>query len=299
MNNPSYVVITPVRNEEKYVGKTIESMVNQTILPKEWIIVDDGSTDRTPQIIHEAARQYSWIRTVHRPDRGFRKSGGGVIEAFYDGYNALSFHDWDFIVKLDGDLSFEANYFEECLKHFLEDPKLGIGGGAVWSTVDGKLINDGQNDPPFHVRGATKIYKRPCWQGISPLAKAPGWDTIDEVKANMLGWRSYTFKDMKLIQHKMTGAGDGNWTNWFKNGRANYITGYHPIFMLGKCLKRLPGRRGHIISVALWSGFFSGYLKKIPQVEDRRAIQYLRKQQLSFILGKPSIYSGPCSKFRR
>ncbi|MEM4406754.1 MAG: hypothetical protein QXS68_06880, partial [Candidatus Methanomethylicaceae archaeon] len=213
-----------------------------------------------------------------------------VIEAFYDGYAALSFHDWDFIVKLDGDLSFEPVYFEECFRRFREDLKLGICGGAVWSRAGERLVNDGQNDPKFHVRGATKIYRRACWEQISPLVKAPGWDTIDEVKANMFGWRTVTFRDLKLIQHKVTGSADGTWGNAFKNGVANYIAGYHPLFMLAKCVRRLIGEGRILAPVALWAGFCSGYLRGLPRVEDRRVLRYLRRQQIFRILGKPSIY---------
>src|SRR5690349_10247933 len=120
MNSPrtEYVVITPVRNEEEHVKATIESMIAQTVRPSEWIIVDDGSTDGTAAIIDDYASRYSWIRTIHRKNRGFRKSGGGVVEAFNDGLAAVQFPAWQFIVKLDGDLEFEPQYFQRCFAHF-------------------------------------------------------------------------------------------------------------------------------------------------------------------------------------
>ena len=110
-----YVVITPVRDEKEHIQSTIESMVCQTVLPGEWIIVDDGSKDGTGEIIDGYARQYSWIKAIHRQDRGFRKSGGGVVDAFYDGYMALTSDEWEFLIKFDGDLTFAADYFEKCL----------------------------------------------------------------------------------------------------------------------------------------------------------------------------------------
>src|SRR5579862_7957916 len=124
----SYVVITPVRDEEEHLQSTIESMVQQTVLPKEWIIVDDGSKDHTGEIIDDYASRYPWIKAVHREDRGFRKAGGGVVDAFYDGYRVLTCSEWDFVVKFDGDLIFDADYFEKCLGEFHLDSKLGIGG---------------------------------------------------------------------------------------------------------------------------------------------------------------------------
>jgi len=213
-----------------------------------------------------------------------------VIEAFYDGYSKIGCTNWDFLVKLDGDLSFAPDYFEKCFSHFSAEQDLGIGGGMVCLLENGGLREDSPGDPPFHVRGATKIYRRACWDRISPLAIAPGWDTIDEVKANMLGWTTRTFRDLTLIQHKKTGSADGRWRNWFKNGLANYITGYHPLFMLGKCLKRIFQKPPFLASAGLLAGFCSGYLRMVPQVEDARLIRYLRGQQIRRLTGRSSIY---------
>ena len=126
-----YVIITPARDEESYIRSTIESMLAQTILPAEWVIVNDGSTDGTGKIIDEYSARYPWIRAVHRTNRGFRKAGGGVVDTFNDGYRTLTCKDWDFIVKLDGDLSFEPDYFEKCFANFENEPSLGVGGGVI------------------------------------------------------------------------------------------------------------------------------------------------------------------------
>src|SRR5215472_13913521 len=127
MNSPQvrYVIVTPVRDEEAYLRLTVESVIKQTILPVEYAIVNDGSKDRTGYIIEEYARQHPWIRAVHRQDRGYRKWGAGIIEAFYDGFHALSCKNWEFMSKLDGDLSFEPDYFEGTFKKFVENPRLG------------------------------------------------------------------------------------------------------------------------------------------------------------------------------
>lgn len=285
-----YIIITPVRDEMLYIEKTIESVKNQTIRPSKWIIVDDGSTDGTGQILDKHAAQTSWINVIHRDDRGSRVAGGGVIEAFYSGYATLTNQSWDFIVKLDGDLSFSADYFENCFKIFETEKTLGIGGGTVCQLEDGQIRVDSVGDPPFHVRGATKIYRHACWEKIHPLLQAPGWDTIDEVKANLHGWTTRTFPDLPIIQHKPTGGADGNWRNWFKNGLANYITGYHPIFMLLKCVKRMFQKPYLISGVGLFAGYCSGYLFKKQQVPDNDAIKYLRQQQVRRLLLQPSIY---------
>jgi poly-beta-1,6-N-acetyl-D-glucosamine synthase len=286
-----YVIITPARNEGLHLQKTIDSVVAQTLKPQKWIIVNDGSTDNTRQIIDEAAIQYSWIHAIHRPDRGFRKSGGGVMETFYDGYRLLSEESWDYLVKLDGDLSFEPTFFADCLTRFDVDPKLGIGGGTIWGEVGGVLREESLGDPPFHVRGATKIYRRACWQAIGGLIKLTGWDTLDEVKANMVGWKTYSFPEVKLMHHRYTGNADGVWKNWVKNGRGSYIIGYHPLFMFFKCARRLFEWPYGIISAALWYGFVTGYLLQIPRNQEPDVVQYLRREQIRRLLLRPSIWA--------
>jgi glycosyltransferase involved in cell wall biosynthesis len=293
MNPVRYVIITPVRNEEVFLGKTITSVATQTIQPTEWIIVDDGSKDRTGGIADAAAAQHSWIRVLHRVDRGFRKNGGGVMEAFRDGLQRVLTGDWDFLVKLDGDLTFAPDYFEKCFQHFESNSKLGIGGGLICNEIAGQRVLDSKEDPKFHVRGATKIYRRACWDAIGGLIQTTGWDTMDELKANMLGWKTYTFPELPLIHHRETGGADGSWRNWFKNGRANYIVGYHPLFMLGKCVKRTFRRPYGLASLALLCGFVTGYFSRVPQrVADRKVIRYLRGEQLRALLGKKCLWKA-------
>src|SRR5271166_6438519 len=181
-----YVVVTPARDEASHIGETIGSLVHQTIRPAEWVIVDDGSTDGTGEIAERFADRYSWISVLHRPDRGKRQNATGVMEAFQHGYRSLKANDWDFIVKLDGDVSLNPDYFENCFREFQRNPTLGIGGGSICHLENGALKIE--SCPRFHVRGATKIYSRACWEAIGGLLSVPGWDTVDEVKANMLGW---------------------------------------------------------------------------------------------------------------
>ncbi|MEW6681747.1 MAG: glycosyltransferase family A protein [Nitrospirota bacterium] len=284
----TYVVITPARDEGRHIEKTILSMLAQTIRPKQWIIVNDGSTDDTGAIADRYAERTSWIKVLHRENRGFRKSGGGVVETFYEGYDALASSDWGFVVKLDGDLSFAPDYFEGVLRRFTADPQLGIGGGDIYHIVGGRL--ERERTPAFHVRGATKVYRRECWVAVGGLIRAPGWDTLDEVKANMLGWKTYSFNELRLIHHKYTGSADGTWGNSVKNGRANYIAGYHPVFMLLKCIKRAYEKPYLISALGLLYGFVTGYTKRIQQVPDVQLILYLRKQQVRRLLFRESIW---------
>lgn len=286
--NPKYVIITPARDEERHIEGTLESVCSQTTLPDEWVIVDDGSNDRTGEIIDRYAAKFLWIQAVHRQDRGFRKSGGGVMEAFYDGYNKLQSREWEFIVKLDGDLSFPPEYFEKCFEHFGEDPKLGIGGGEIHHSVSGQLKLE--VNPRFHVRGATKIYRRSCWEAIEGLWPAAGWDTIDEVKANMLGWKTCSFPELRLLHHRFTGTEEGLVRDRMKHGVACYVSGYHPLYVAASCVYRLRQRPYVIGSAAIMYGFLKAFFTRPPRLEDRSYLSYIRGQQLRRLCGMESIW---------
>jgi glycosyltransferase involved in cell wall biosynthesis len=290
MNQPLYVIISPVRNEGEFLPFTVKSLTQQTITPAKWVIVDDGSTDQTRMIAERAAEQHPWIKVVGRTDRGFRQAGTGVIQAFYDGYGVVAEDQWDYVVKLDGDVTLPADYFEECFAHFAANERLGIAGGTVCKRVAAGLEPESKVDPPFHVRGATKIYRRECWRQIGGLLRQPGWDTLDEVKANMLGWSTVTFLEIQLEHHRPAGGAYGTWNNWVKNGLANHIAGYHPLFMAIKCLKRSLQAPVVIGAVGLWWGFLSGYVRGGEQVNDRALIRYFRQQQISRLLGRPSLW---------
>jgi poly-beta-1,6-N-acetyl-D-glucosamine synthase len=283
---PKYVVISPVRDEGHLLGQMILCMVSQTLRPEQWVIVDDGSNDNTGVIIDESASKYPWVTAVHRSDRGFRAPGSGVIDAFYKGCESLKAPDWDFIVKLDGDLALPADYFQKCLAEFRADPRLGIGGGVV-GHPDGPRIRIEQT-PHFHVRGATKIYRRDCWEAIGGLLKAPGWDTVDELKANMLGWTTRSFPHLPILQNRPTGATNSTWGNWVKNGCANYVAGYHPLFMFLKCVRH--GLHSPVTGLALFYGYLSGYGRRAPRVEDKALIRYVREQQMRRLLNRDSIW---------
>jgi biofilm PGA synthesis N-glycosyltransferase PgaC len=285
---PTYVIITPVRDEETYLRLAIESVINQTIRPVEYVVVNDGSHDKTGDIIDEYVQNYSWIRAVHRKDRGYRKTGGGIIEAFYAGYDVLTCRDWDFMCKLDGDLSFEPDYFERCFEHFKRDERLGIGGGFLYYIKHGERILE--KGPLFHVRGGVKIYRHACWNRLGGLWVGPSSDTVDEVKAHMLGWTSRSFPELLLQHHRPTGAAYGRWGALKKDGRGDYVCGYHPLFEIAKCMYRLMRKPRVIGSLALLYGFVTGYVKRVPRVDDKELIRYLRRQQLNRLLGRETIW---------
>lgn len=283
-----YVIISPVRDEETVIKETIESVCGQTKRPVEWVIVNDGSSDCTGAIAEQYAAKHAWIHVLHRGDRGFRKSGDGVMEAFYHGYNLLHHKDWDFLVKLDGDLSFSPDYFEKCFAHFSEDASLGIGGGEIRHFIDSQMKPE--KNPRFHIRGATKIYRRACWEAIDGLWLAPGWDTIDEVTANMMGWKTYTFLELGLFHHRLTGLEEGLIRDRIKHGVACYVSGYHPLFVAASCFRRLTQKPRMLGSIAILYGFLKSHVTHPPRMHDRSYLVYIRAQQLRRLCGMETIW---------
>jgi poly-beta-1,6-N-acetyl-D-glucosamine synthase len=290
---PSYVIVSPVRDEEEFLSVTIASVCAQRHRPSVWVLVNDGSSDRTAQLINEAAARHPWIRSVHRANRGIRQAGTGVVDAFYAGYRQLTRTDHDYIVKLDGDLSFGPMYFEQCLSRMAANPSLGIVGGTCCVLDAGSLVPEFPRDPGFHVRGPTKIYRRTCFEQIKGLVAAPGWDTIDQMSANMLGWKTGTFRDILLRHHRPTGAAYGAWKDSAKCGLANYVAGYHPAFMVCKCLLRMlrrPFGGGVQDGLGHLAGFAKGYVLRVPRSADERLVSYVRNEQWRALTFRRSLW---------
>ncbi|MGB8475388.1 MAG: glycosyltransferase family A protein [Candidatus Acidiferrum sp.] len=282
-----YCIITAVRDEERFIAGAIDSVVGQTIQPAEWIIVDDGSSDATAGIVAERMQGYSWIQFIQRKNRGYRSTGGG-IEAFLDAYPLLQTQDWEYLVNLDGDLTFAPDYFARCFEHFQEMPQLGIGGGTLYSRKEGGL--EVERAPLFHVRGATKIYRRECWEKLGGLSRSLGWDTIDEIKANRLGWKTQSFEDLHLIHHRTSGTAWGEWRFAVLDGEADYLVGYHPAFFFFKCLRHLFHPPYLLRGLAVAYGYLRCLARRTPRIADRELRNYLRRQQLRCLLGMSSIW---------
>jgi hypothetical protein len=210
------------------------------------------------------------------------------MEAFRFGRQRVDDLDWDYLIKLDGDLEFAPDYFEQCFVAFDSDPKLGIAGGTLFDIYPDKIVHD--SHPEFHVRGATKIYRRECWDEIGGLFDIPGWDTLDEAKANQMGWTTATLHDPMIFQLRPTGKAAGSWANWVKNGVAAYRSGYHPAFVLARAGRRLIRPPSLTAPAGLTWGYFSSWMQKTERIDDPGLLQYVRAQQRNRLTGGASMW---------
>lgn len=277
-----YVVILPVRDEEKFIRLTLESMVRQTVLPRELVIVDDGSSDGTPGIVRKFVQVYPWIRLVRRADRGTRALGAGVVEAFKFGQENLSVSDFEFIVKLDGDLSFDADYFERLLAEFEENPKLGIASGATFILRNGKLVLEPINKG--HTRGPCKLYRRSCFEQIGGLVPIIGWDMVDDLYAQYHGWETRNYPELVLTHHRPMGTSQaGIWQGKIRHGRGRYVTGSHPLFVLASGIYRMTDRPYVVNGLGVICGYLGAWLKRHPRIDDPKIRKFRRKKELEML----------------
>ncbi len=281
-----YAIVTPVKDEEEYFPKTAAAVLSQDILPKKWIIIDDGSTDGTGDITERLASEYDWIEVIHNPPRNSRRPGGeGVID---QGLRSVDLDTLDYFVRMDGDLSFEPNYFSELFNRFAMDSKLGIASGVTFVPEKGGFTEE--TAPNFHTRGPLKTYRTKCFEAIGGLENVLGWDTVDDVRANMLGWKTRGFRDLQIVHFRRTQTAMGALKGKRNLGIAAYFAGYHPLFMLARSfwnMKRAPLVFGGI-SMAM--GYFGGYIKGHRQINDPELIGYLRRQQMNRLLRRETIW---------
>jgi len=278
-----YVIISPARDEDEYIERTIRCVISQTVQPLEWIIVDDGSSDETADIIWSYAIRYPWIRLIRLPNRGRRQRGAGVVSAFYEGYGRLEHRDYNFIVKLDVDLSFNALYFEELFRRFAVSPSLGIAGGALYTFRHGRWLLD--KAPLDTVYGPTKVYRRECFEQIGGLVRSLGWDAIDDLKAQLLGWQTRTFRDLVVLHYRPIGKRSGVIKAGLERGKGAYFMGSHPLFILARGLYRMGRDRPPVIAgLGLLLGYFGSWLKRKPRIDDAELIAFLRRKQLRRLL---------------
>jgi glycosyltransferase involved in cell wall biosynthesis len=275
-----YVLITPARNEAALIQKTLESMVTQTVLPERWVIVDDGSTDHTTEIVEGYVRCHPWIELLRRPQR-LERSFAGKAHAFNAGLERVKSLTFDVIGNLDADISFDPDYMEFLLQKFSEDRNLGVAGTpmveADFDTLRDSFYNE--ND----VYGACQLFRRACFEdvgGYTPV-KWGGIDWIAVRTARYKGWLTRSFLDKTFFHHRPMGATETNiWRARFDYGRKDYFLGNHPLWQVFRVAFQMLRRPYGIGGVLLLSGYLYSLITRVQRPVAPELLAFHRREQL-------------------
>jgi glycosyltransferase involved in cell wall biosynthesis len=275
-----YALVTPARNEEAYIEKTIRSVISQTVKPAKWVIVSDGSTDRTDEIVSDYLAKHHWmelIRMTEHADRHF----AAKVRSFNTGMERLQSTEYDIIGNIDADISFEPDFFEFLLKKFEEEPQLGVAGTAF--VEGGSIAYDYTIVNVEHVSGQCQLFRRKCFEGIGGYVpiKGGGIDWTAVTTARMMGWKTRTYVDKTFIHHRKMGTGaSGTLGAWFKLGRKDYLLGSHPLWEVLRGIYQMKRSPYIIGALFLLSGYLWSYVRRVERPIPQQLIEFSRGEQM-------------------
>lgn len=278
----SYVLLTAAYNEEAYIEQTIQSVIGQVHPPSEWIIVDDGSKDRTAEIAARYAETHDFIRVLTRKKN--EKAGhdwAAKVVALRYGLDHLCAHNYSYLGVLDADISVQNDYFKKIVLEFERNPSLGIAGGDILELQDGRFQHRPDNRE-YQVPGAVQLFRRKCYEQIGGLEPIPGGheDTVAETKARMHGWETRSFVDIPARHNRKTSCGGNSFLYVkYKEGVCQYYVGYHPIYQIASSLVRFKEKPFFLVGLARLAGFWSAILSGKKRYTSSEFVSYLRAEQ--------------------
>ncbi len=276
-----YILITPSRNEARFIENTLKSVAHQTVLPLKWVIVNDGSTDATGEIVAKYAAQYSWIELVNRPVREERHFAAKV-QAFDAGLERVQQLQYDIIGNLDADVSLDADHFEFLLSKFSQDSRLGVAG-TVFTEPSGYNSATDSFEGQTYVSGQCQIFRRQCFEEIGGYvpSKVGGIDWMAVTTARMIGWKTRSFREKSFLHHRALGTADrGVIAKNFEYGRKDYILGGHPLWQIFRSLYRTTQRPYMIGGVALFAGYLAAFLTRMDRPVSPKLMRFHRTEQM-------------------
>lgn len=276
-----YALITPARNEQAFIERTIESVINQTILPMKWVIVDDGSTDKTPEIVQRYLAQHPWIELVQMPQRRDR-SFAAKVQAFNAGLERVKDLPCEVIGNLDADISFDRDHFEFLLGKFSDDARLGVAGTVF--TEDGYSSATDSFEGHKHVSGQCQLFRRQCWEEIGGYIphRAGGIDWMAVTTARMMGWGTESFRERSFVHYRRLGTAErGVLSSLFSYGEKDYYLGGHPIWELFRVGFRATKRPYVFGGLALAMGYTRALLRQTPRPVSPELMAFHRKEQMA------------------
>jgi poly-beta-1,6-N-acetyl-D-glucosamine synthase len=299
---PRYVLISPARNEAAFIEQTIQSVIAQTHLPLRWVIVSDGSTDGTDDIVKKYQADHAWIELVRMPERTERHFAGKV-DAFNAGRAKLANLDYDVIGNLDTDVSFDADYFAFLLRKFVENPRLGVAGTPF---REGSFQYDYRFTSIEHVSGQIQMFRRECFEeigGYVPI-KSGGVDLIPVITARMKGWQTRTFPEMVYLHHrKMSSANHSSLGIAYNGGRTDYTHGCDPVWELFRSVYQMTHPPVILGGVFCLAGYVWAMVTRTERVVTAELVQFRKIEQRrrlrEFIKGSMSAGHSGIAKSRQ
>ena len=282
------LIITPACNEEEHLPSLIESVLMQSYLPSEWVIVDDGSIDNSSNVIQKAAIKYNWIKYLRHEKTGLRSPGKSVMDAFYFGFNNRDIRDYDIVMKLDADLILPKNYLATIINKFQANSKIGICGGVCLVQKENNYILEKEANLD-HIRGAIKSYRKECFQDIGGLVKKMGWDTVDEHSARFKGWVVFVLPELKVMHQRSTHQEYGFIKAAFRNGQMLYSIRMDIFLLFGNCIKKSFKQPYLLLGIAMFIGYVSAFFTRYEKIVSKDLGRFIRKYRYEQILKKISI----------
>ncbi len=276
---PKYVLVTPARNEAEFIELTIQSVAAQTNLPVRWVIVSDGSTDSTDEIVQKYAVAYPWIELLRMPERHERHFAGKVY-AFNAGYTKIKDLEHEVVASLDADITFDNEYFDFLLRKMAVDPHLGVVGTPFddgGETYDYRFVNI------EHVSGACQLFRRSCFESIGGYlpVKTGSIDHIAVITARMMGWKTRTFTEKRCIHHRALGTAQANaLRSRFNYGFKDYVIGNHPLWEAFRVVYQMTQYPYILGGAALGVGYISALLRRADRPVSRQFIAFHRNEQM-------------------
>jgi glycosyltransferase involved in cell wall biosynthesis len=275
-----YLLITAARNEDAFIELTIQSVVKQTVRPVRWLIVSDGSTDRTDEIVARHAAQHNWIELYRMPERKTRDFGGKA-RCFNTGYGHIKHLPHDVIVSLDADITFDPGYFEFLLDKLDQDPQLSLVGTPF--SEDG-MTYDYRYSSADHVSGACQVFRRECFEAIGGYveSKGGGIDVIAVLTARMKGWRTRTFTEKTCEHHRPMGSANHRHKIManFKLGQTGYRLGFHPVWQVFRSIYQMSRKPYVTAGVALFAGYFWAMARRVERPIGTELVAFQRRDQM-------------------
>jgi len=277
-----YILVTPVKNEERSLPDLIQSVANQTIMPALWVIVDDGSTDQTSNIIKESKEKYDWIKSVSLKESP-RDLGKHISQVYREGFdfsiNYCKVHEikYEYIGIADADIILSTDFFDRLIEKFEKNSKLGLASGGIYYNYNNELILEkGREDLP---RGGARMFRRKCFEDVGGYSITYAPDSIANIKAKLRGWEIKQFEEIKATQTRRTSTAEGFWKGYWIKGATSYFVNISPCFAMLKSLKYL-FNRPYYIGLAYFWGYFSSFLRKQERIDDAEIREYYHKTKL-------------------